>query len=111
MTITVARRYQFTATHSLPGFPAPYATPHEHRYTVEVVAESDTDGAGLFDTDDLDSAWAEIAPADGDDLNPSHDITTVEGLAADWLEAMRDRLVDIVAVTVWEDGDRWGRAG
>jgi hypothetical protein len=118
MTVTVARRYQFTATHSLPMLGPPWNEPHSHRYTVEVVAESTrcTDLGedvlpGFFDTDILDAAWNAIAPRHGADLDvdwPGD--STVESLASDFLAALGAFDLPVIEVTVWEDDNRWGRA-
>jgi hypothetical protein len=106
--VSVARRYKFEATHSLPGFEPRWAEPHRHLYTVEVVADSTVEGE--LHTDRIDEAWTAVAHREDPDLNKTHAITTVEGLAADWLLELRASVPQISAVTVWEDDSRWGRA-
>jgi hypothetical protein len=110
MRITVTRRYRFVGVHHLPGYGPPYDTPHEHVYTVDVEALSSA--PPTLRTDELDAAWGQIAPdstdADAVDLNDTYDDTTVEGLAATWLAALSG--LAVVAVEVWEDASRMGRA-
>jgi hypothetical protein len=104
MKTTVARLYRFRATHSLPEFPEPWCFPHEHDYTVEVVADGGTD------TDRLDQRWATFGPAAGEpapNLNAWFHPTTVENIATHLLKRFGELAV---AVTVWEDQARWGRA-
>ena len=108
MTITVARRFHFVAEHHIPGLPG-YDKPHEHLYVVEVKAASDR--VEFFDTAKIEEWWASLPEHDGEDLNGIYELTTVEVIAADLLTSAREALGDaIVAVTVWEDHARWGRA-
>jgi 6-pyruvoyl-tetrahydropterin synthase len=97
---TVARLYRFRATHSLPDFAPPWCFPHQHDYTVEVVAQ------GGVDTDVLDRRWADTE-LHGTDLNEIANPSTVEHLAERFLDEMP---AAVFAVTVWEDQARWGRA-
>jgi len=94
MMVTVGRTYRFRAVHALPGYPEPWCFPHEHDYTIHLEA------AGGTPTDLLDDWWAEEEPLDADP-------TTVENIAERMLHAAP---AFVVAVTVWEDGARWGRA-
>jgi hypothetical protein len=100
MSTTVARLYRFRATHSLPDFPEPWCFPHQHDYTVEIVAE------GGMPTDSLDKLFAP-GRLEGKDMNGIADPSTVEHLAERFLGSMP---IEVVAVTVWEDRARWGRA-
>jgi 6-pyruvoyl-tetrahydropterin synthase len=105
---TVARRYQFTATHHVAFLPEPWSVQHEHRYTVEIRAAKE--GRGLVvDTDLIDAAWKRMQPLDGDDLNDTYEDTTVEMLAATWFDVLVERVPEVTSVTVWEDDARWGR--
>jgi 6-pyruvoyl-tetrahydropterin synthase len=108
----VARRYTFCAEHHVPGLAEPWSRPHAHGYTVEVEATGEPKGEAMMivDTDAIDAAWAELAPADGSDLNAGYDHTTVEWLASYWLAELRGRVPEVSRVTVWEDETRWGRA-
>jgi len=99
MKTTVARIYRFRATHSLPDFESPWCHPHQHDYTVELVAEGGTS------TDELDRLWAWGAFND-QDLNESFEPSTVENIASVLLNASPL----LLSVTVWEDKQRWGRA-
>lgn len=106
-TIHVARRYSFAAEHHIPGLGAPWNKPHWHDYTVEVVANSDTQL--LLDTDRLDEGWNQVRPL-GENLNELYEDTTVEALAVRWFDALRELVgTSVVQVTVWEDDLRWGR--
>lgn len=108
MTLTVARRFHFVAAHHIPGLPG-YDKPHEHRYVVEVKADSDL--VEFFDTAQIEEWWASLPEHDGEDLNGIYELTTVEWIAADLLGSAREALgAAIVAVAVWEDDVRWGRA-
>lgn len=116
MRLTVARRYRFEATHQLDGAATPWNLRHGHLYTVEVAVSADSvdDDGMVVDTDALDGVWAVCRrDYEGQHLNDTHSFpTTVENLAADL--AQRFRVVAPqgagLAVTVWEDDNRWGRA-
>lgn len=104
----VARRYQFTATHHIPGLARPWSDVHQHLYAVEVVAQGV--GAMIVDTDEMDARWREIQPGDDLDLAYGAENTTVEALAQRWLRGFRERLPMVSRVVVWEDQSRWGAA-
>lgn len=101
---TVGRIYRFRGFHSLPDFPEPWCFPHEHDYTVEVVA------AGGVDTLKLDHAWAyiDIGLRNIEDMNAMFQPSTVENIAENLLNALESS--GAVRVTIWEDRQRWGRA-
>lgn len=108
MTITVARRFHFVAEHHIPGLSG-YDEPHRHLYVVEVEAASDL--TDYFDTAKIEEWWASLPEHDDGDLNGIYKLTTVEFIAAELLGSAWRALGDaIVAVTVWEDHVRWGRA-
>lgn len=96
----VGRLYRFRATHSLPDFPEPWCFPHEHDYTVEVVA------VGGTPTDTLDEWWSTY-PTRWPVLDERFKPSTVENIA-EWLLSEAPRTV--LEVVVWEDRQRWGRA-
>jgi 6-pyruvoyl-tetrahydropterin synthase len=96
---TVGRIYRFRGVHSLPGFPEPWCFPHQHDYTVEVVAEGDTD------TLKLDRRWEELGFNAVVPMNDKFKPSTVENIA----EVLR-RGFGALSVTVWEDQARWGKA-
>ncbi len=102
MKTTVGRTYRFRATHSLPGFPEPWCFPHQHDYTVEVVAEGGTP------TDTLDSAWRPLEDGRAlfEGLSARDLPSTVEHLAT----AVLLEIPEAIAATVWEDKQRWGKA-
>jgi 6-pyruvoyl-tetrahydropterin synthase len=107
--IEVARRYFFHATHYIEGAPHPWCEPHEHDYTVEVVAAGEPDSLGfVIDTDELDAKWRQLEPRfnhrDLTDTLPF--LTSVENIASFLLSEFPDAR----RVTVWEDDSRWGRA-
>jgi 6-pyruvoyl-tetrahydropterin synthase len=113
ITSAVARRYFFDATHHVPAANPPWSEPHDHRYTVEVVAEGHMNlDAMVVDTDDIDAVWKDIhGLVNNADLNEALDKleeTTVEEISYWMLEEFKS--VGVVEVTVWEDEDRWGRA-
>ncbi len=111
--IEVARVYRFDGRHHVPSLPYPWCEPHDHRYTVEVVAR----GAGpvVVDTDLIDRAWKTIGLPysleliDLDAIYKPED-TTVEALATTWLEVLRGMVPEVCRVRVWEDETRWGLA-
>lgn len=109
--IEVARRYKFTATHHVPELAAPWNEPHEHLYTVEVVAAGELDDRGIvIDTDAIDWIWQRLAEQFVErDLNVTIGDTTVEALAVHLL-AQFAVLDPVVRVSVREDDERWGSA-
>jgi 6-pyruvoyl-tetrahydropterin synthase len=113
MKQVVARRYFFRAKHHVAGLPAPWCDPHQHDYTVEVVAEHQGLAVSMVvDTDRLDATWGGLA----DDLSDSSlndttpTTTTVEDLSAWLLGVFSTAHPAVREVTVWEDASRWGRA-
>lgn len=112
MKQAVARRYFFRAEHQVAGFPAPWCEPHEHDYTVEVVAERDGPPVSVIvDTDLLDATWRALAEClEGSSLNETTPTsTTVEALSAWLLGVFAADISEVREVTVWEDASRWGR--
>lgn len=97
---TVGRIYRFRGVHSLPGFPEPWCFPHQHDYTVEVVAP------GGVDTAVLDAKWQMLGLNDASNLNHVFHPSTVEHIA----EQLLGDFAVAVSVTVWEDQARWGKA-
>lgn len=115
--VEVARRYEFSGRHSVPGLPEPWCHPHDHLYTVEVVARGES--PIVVDTDEIDAAWESIKPTsvasgamcDLDDEFGDNFLTTVEQLAEHWLGGMITIVGEvIVEVSVWEDLVRRGTA-
>lgn len=113
----VARLYRFHGSHSLPGVPG-YDKPHEHDYTVEVMAD-EADGPNpdyegmVIDTQVLDDIAAKVIhPLDSTDLNEHFQPSTVEEIAERLRNEFIDRVYGVgqITVTVWEDNDRWGQA-
>ncbi len=104
----VARRYRFRGRHHVPSLPAPWCEPHEHDYTVEVVARGDL--PVVVCTDTLDAEWERVRPvfALTDAYDPES--TTVEALSARWLADLHAAVPEVFRVVVWEDDDRWGAA-
>lgn len=105
--VKVARLYRFRASHSLPGV-AGYDQPHEHDYTVEVVAEGSLDKDGMvIDTQLMDDLMEPLCHSlEDSDLNDFASPSTVENLA----DAFAAHAPDADQITVWEDDDRWGQA-
>lgn len=108
---SVGRRYHFDAEHSVQGLGPRWADPHWHRYTVEVVATDELEGrSAVLSTDELDARYEQHLDLDGQNLNAMiGGSTTVEALAAYWLEWFREVSPLVREVTVWEDDARWGR--
>jgi 6-pyruvoyl-tetrahydropterin synthase len=111
--VKVARLYRFTARHFLPGV-AGYDQPHEHDYTIEVVAKggwhTDAHLGMVVDTAQMDKVWKGQPTLDGRDLNEVFDFaTTVENLAFHFHRQFR-AIACPVLVRVWEDNDLWGEA-
>jgi 6-pyruvoyl-tetrahydropterin synthase len=114
--IEVARRYRFTATHSLPGVPG-YDEEHEHLYTVEVVASADLPAGGdppgmVVDTAEIDRVLEPHVEAwRGTSLDDAFTVpTTVENIANALLVLVSSSVPQVSSVRVWEDEDRWGAA-
>ncbi len=108
----VARRYFFHASHSLPDVPG-YDKPHEHDYTVEVVAEGEYNEATgmIVDTAMLDEHFQPLCSAlENTDLNVSVQPSTVERLAQGLAQGFMAEAPFNVSVRVWEDNNRWGQA-
>lgn len=99
MKTTVARVYRFHGEHSLPGFSEPWCFPHRHDYIVEVVV------GGGTPTELLDEKWEQVGVSEVVDVNAIWSPSTVEKISEDLLEHF-----GALQVTVWEDGQRWGRA-
>lgn len=104
----VARLYRFRGRHHVPGLPAPWCEPHEHDYTVEVVARGDL--PIVVDTDLLDRAWEVVQPAFVWLATYAPRDTTVEALSHRWLNDLSAAVPEVFRVTVWEDDTRWGSA-
>jgi 6-pyruvoyl-tetrahydropterin synthase len=105
MTVTVTRIYTFEAAHALPvEFGGPATRLHGHTYTVRVTVPGGTR------TEDLDGCWRDTVHPDVDHalLNEVFQDTTVEGLAATWLEHFAH--FDATAVEVQEGALRFARA-
>lgn len=109
----VARLYRFRGRHHVPSLPFPWCEPHEHDYTVEVVARGGL--PVVVSTDLIDVAWREYGFLPSP---PTHDLsdafgaenTTVETLANHWLTLLAADIPEVSRVTVWEDDTRWGSA-
>lgn len=104
----VARRYFFRGRHYVPSLPPPWCEPHEHDYTIEVVARGVP--PIVVDTDALDRAWEALRSHYVNAAAYAPDSTTVEALAEHWLAAFRERFPAVRRVVVWEDDSRWGAA-
>ncbi len=101
MKTTVGRTYRFRAVHSLPDFPEPFNHPHQHDYTVELVA------SGGLDTDLLDEWWMSRGLVNDEAMDNRFRPSTVENIAE---LLLGDCPSSVLSVTVWEDKQRWGKA-
>jgi 6-pyruvoyltetrahydropterin/6-carboxytetrahydropterin synthase len=112
MIVELKKEYRFEAAHFLPKVPPGHkcARVHGHSYRIELALTGKVDPATgwLVDFADIDDAWAELhGRLDHRMLNdvPGLENSTCENLAAYLFTAMRAKIDQISAVTVWETPD------
>jgi 6-pyruvoyltetrahydropterin/6-carboxytetrahydropterin synthase len=112
MTVELTKEYRFEAAHRLPCVPDGHKCSrlHGHSYKVEVEARGPVNAeTGWFiDYAVLDEAWAALhARFDHRNLNdvPGLENSTSENLAIYIWNALRPRIPQLSAVTVWETAD------
>lgn len=112
MIVELKKEYRFEAAHFLPRVPPGHkcARVHGHSYRIElsVTGPVDPETGWLIDFSVIDDAWAELHDRlDHRNLNdvPGLENSTCENLAAYIWAAMRPRIPQISAVTVWETSD------
>lgn len=100
----------------MPHLAPPWNQPHDHHYTVEVVAARRYLTTGLVvDTDVLDQIWTDLGLARDGHIVNLNDLfgefgTSVEWLSTELFQKFKTKVKEIVEVTVWEDNNRWGSA-
>jgi 6-pyruvoyltetrahydropterin/6-carboxytetrahydropterin synthase len=112
MNVELRKEYRFEAAHYLPRVPAGHkcARMHGHSYRVELALVGPVDPATgwLIDFGDIDGLWEPIfRQFDHHVLNevPGLENSTCENLAVYVFEALRPRLKELTAVTIWETLD------
>jgi 6-pyruvoyltetrahydropterin/6-carboxytetrahydropterin synthase len=112
MNVELRKEYRFEAAHYLPKVPPGHkcARMHGHSYRVELALEGPVDPATgwLIDFAAIDDIWAPLHHAfDHHVLNevPGLENSTCENLAAFVWRALKPRLSELRAVTIWETSD------
>jgi 6-pyruvoyltetrahydropterin/6-carboxytetrahydropterin synthase len=112
MAVELTKEYRFEAAHRLPRVPEGHkcARLHGHSYKIELEARGpvDPEAGWLFDFAKLDEAWEPLhALFDHRNLNdvPGLENATSENLAIYIWNALRPRISQLSAVTVWETTD------
>jgi 6-pyruvoyltetrahydropterin/6-carboxytetrahydropterin synthase len=110
--VELKKEYRFEAAHFLPRVPAGHkcARVHGHSYKVELHVRGPVDPqtGWLIDFAVIDGAWDEVhARLDHRNLNdvPGLENSTCENLAAYIWQAVRPKIPQLFAVTVWETID------
>lgn len=112
MNVELRKEYRFEAAHFLPRVPPGHkcARMHGHSYRVELMLAGPVDPTTgwLIDFGDIDVLWEPIFRLfDHHVLNevPGLENSTCENLAVYVFQALRPRLKELQAVTVWETSD------
>ena len=112
MNVELKKEYRFEAAHFLPRVPTGHkcARMHGHSYKVELAVEGAVDPATgwLIDFGVMDESWAEMHDLlDHRTLNevPGLENSTCENLAAYIWKALRPKIPQLSAVSVWETAD------
>jgi 6-pyruvoyltetrahydropterin/6-carboxytetrahydropterin synthase len=112
MIVELMKEYRFEAAHRLPRVPEGHkcSRVHGHSYRVEVfiVGPVDPQTGWLIDFGAIDDVWSDLhGRLDHQYLNdvPGLDNSTCENLAAYLWGAMKARISQVSAITVWETHD------
>jgi 6-pyruvoyltetrahydropterin/6-carboxytetrahydropterin synthase len=112
MHVELKKEYRFEAAHFLPRVPPGHkcSRMHGHSYKVELSVEGpvEPDTGWLIDFGVMDDAWAEMhGRLDHRTLNevPGLENSTCENLAAYIWQALRPKIPQLSAVSVWETAD------
>jgi 6-pyruvoyltetrahydropterin/6-carboxytetrahydropterin synthase len=112
MNVELTKEFRFEAAHRLPRVPEGHkcSRMHGHSYKVEIEARGaiDPTSGWFIDYAVLDDAWAPLhAQFDHRCLNdvPGLENSTSENLAVFIWNALRPRIPQLSAVTVWETAD------
>jgi 6-pyruvoyltetrahydropterin/6-carboxytetrahydropterin synthase len=107
----LTKRLKFEAAHRIPGHPGKCDRLHGHTYFVDVeVAGSDLDALGILVDFNALKALEALLP-DHTYLNEELPgvQSTAEGLSRHFFQVFRDRIPQVVAVTVHEGPNSWCR--
>ena len=112
MHVELKKEYRFEAAHFLPRVPPGHkcSRMHGHSYKVELSVEGpvEPETGWLIDFGVMDDAWAEMhGLLDHRTLNdvPGLENSTCENLAAYIWKALRPKIPQLSAVSVWETAD------
>ena len=112
MNVELVKEYRFEAAHSLPRVPEGHKCRrvHGHSYKVELEVSGpvNEETGWLIDFGVIDEAWEELFKRfDHQNLNdvPGLENSTCENIAVYVWRALRPRIPELSAVTVWETYD------
>ena len=112
VNVELTKEYRFEAAHRLPRVAEGHkcARLHGHSYKVEIAVTGpvNPDTGWLIDFGVIDDAWAELhVKFDHHNLNdvPGLENSTCENIAVYVWRALRPRIPELSAVTVWETYD------
>ena len=112
MDVELVKEYRFEAAHSLPRVPEGHKCRrvHGHSYKVDVRVSGPVDEktGWLLDFGVIDDAWAELfARFDHHNLNevPGLENSTCENISIYVFRALRAKIPQVSAVTIWETHD------
>ena len=112
MNVEITKEYRFEAAHRLPCVPPGHkcSRTHGHSYKVEISAAGPVDPqtGWLIDFGVIDDAWAVLfARFDHQNLNEVRGLenSTCENIAVYVWRAVRAKVPELSAVTIWETYD------
>jgi 6-pyruvoyltetrahydropterin/6-carboxytetrahydropterin synthase len=112
VNVELMKEYRFEAAHSLPRVPEGHKCRrvHGHSYKVElrVTGPVNQQTGWLIDFGEIDDAWADLfARFDHQNLNdvPGLENSTCENIAVYVWGAVKKKVPQLSAVTIWETGD------
>lgn len=112
MNVELVKEYRFEAAHSLPRVPEDHKCRriHGHSYKVDLEVQGPVNESTgwLIDFGVIDDAWAELhAKFDHHNLNevPGLENSTCENIAIYVWRALRPKIPQLSAVTIWETFD------
>ena len=112
MIVELKKLYRFEAAHHLPRVPPGHkcARVHGHSYRVELLVRGpvDPETGWLIDFADIDDHWQPLfLRFDHHNLNevPGLENSPCENLAVYIHDAIKEKVPQLVAVTVWETDD------
>jgi 6-pyruvoyltetrahydropterin/6-carboxytetrahydropterin synthase len=112
VNVELVKEYRFEAAHSLPRVPEDHKCRriHGHSYKVDLEVQGPVNESTgwLIDFGVIDDAWAELhAKFDHHNLNevPGLENSTCENIAIYVWRALRPKIPQLSAVTIWETFD------